>query len=260
MEREEIISLLILLSSTAVIIGIIIIILFLVFQKRKSQLILEKKETEQKLLQEIAKTQIEIKETTLRNLSWELHDNIGQLLSVAKIQLNHIDANREAKEEVNQTLSKSIKELRALSRISNPEYLENIDLIEALEIEINRFNRLNFIKASIEIKGDKHHLNKNENLITFRIIQEFFSNSIKHSRATKLNVSLDYQTNFLYITVHDNGIGFDTSDQNLKGLGLINIENRAKLIKAEAKLTSANNKGTQLSIKIPLYETFSSHS
>ena len=137
MASEEIISLLVLLSCTAVIIGVIIIILFLVFQKRKAQLIQEKRLAEQRLLQEIANTQIEIKEETLRNISWELHDNIGQLLSVAKIQLNHIEGQQDAIEEVSNTLSKSIQELRALSKTSNPEYLEKINLVDKSSFFMN---------------------------------------------------------------------------------------------------------------------------
>lgn len=251
MASEEIISLLILLSCTAVIIGIIIIILFLVFQKRKAQLIQEKRLAEQRLLQEIANAQIEIKEATLRNISWELHDNIGQLLSVAKIQLNHIKGQKEAINEVSNTLSKSIQELRALSKTSNPEYLEKINLVEALDLEINRFNRLNFIKGTLEIKGALFELNKNTNLIVFRIIQEFFSNAIKHSKATELTTILDYTTDFLYITVSDNGIGFDVEKNQTEGIGLMNIKNRVKLINAQSSLTSVINKGTQLTIKIP---------
>lgn len=260
MEQKELDLILITYSVIGITIIIIIVVLFVVFQKRKEQLIQDKRLAEQRLLQEIANTQIEIKEATLRNISWELHDNIGQLLSVAKIQLNHIEGQEEAINEVRHTLSKSIKELRALSKTSNPEFLEKINLVEALDLEINRFNRLNFIKGTLEIKGALFELNKNTNLIVFRIIQEFFSNAIKHSKATELATILDYTTDFLYISVSDNGIGFDVEKNQTEGIGLMNIKNRVKLINAESSLTSVINEGTQLTIKIPKHhETLNSN-
>ena len=141
--------------------------------------------------------------------------------------------------------------MRALSRISNPEHLRRIDLIEALEEETNRFNRLNFIASTLLVKGDRYDLDKDKSLIVFRMIQEFSSNAIKHARASQLRITLDFQENFLYISVSDNGIGFDPKKISTKGIGLSNIKNRAQLIHAETRLTSEINKGTQLIIKIP---------
>lgn len=253
MEQKEVELLLIILTIIGVTIILIVVTLFVVFQQRKTQLIIEKNDTEHKLLKEIATTQIEIKEQTLRNISWELHDNIGQLLSLAKIQLNQIDAPKDTKADINETLSKSIQELRALSKISNPEYLKSIDLREALHIEIDRFNRLNFIEASISVNGFPIQLENHTSVIVFRMLQEFFSNSIKHSKATHLDVLLDYTSDLLTITAKDNGIGFEIDIlKDHKGIGLINIEERAKLINAIATITSATNQGTQLTITIPV--------
>jgi len=253
MEQKELELLLVILTIIGVAIIFIIVTLFVVFQRRKTQLIIERNDTEHKLLKEIAETQIEIKEQTLRNISWELHDNIGQLLSLAKIQLNQIDAPKASKTDVNDTLSKSIRELRALSKISNPQYLRSIDLYEALNIEIDRFNRLNFIEASMAIEGTPVQLETNANVIVFRILQEFFSNSIKHSRATHLNVLLKYTPETLLIIAKDNGVGFDMKIlEEHKGIGLINIEERAKLINAQTTISSTIDEGTQLTITIPL--------
>lgn len=241
----------VLIVSTVLILIIVVslIILFTVFQKKKNFLVEKQKEDEERFEREIAETQIEIREETLRNISWELHDNIGQLLTLAKIQLQN--ATEENINEVKETITKGLKEVRALSKLINPEAIENLELKEAIQLEIDRFNRLNFIESNFVIQGSEIEIDKKHNIIIFRILQEFFSNTIKHSRASKLMVTLDYRASHLLITAKDNGVGF-SSEEKKEGIGLINIKNRAKLIGAEIQFTSEKNKGTTLEIKYQL--------
>ena len=222
-----------------------IIILFSIFQRRKNDLLINQEKEREKFEKEIAETQIEIREQTLRNISWELHDNIGQLLTLAKIQLQ--SATKENIKEVSDTITKGLSEVRALSKLINPEAMSNIDLREAIQLEINRFNRLNFIASTLKISGEEKDIDKKSGIIIFRILQEFFSNTIKHSKATELNVFLDYQEDSLQITVSDNGIGFSSTEMK-EGIGLINIKNRAKLIGAKIEFQSEKNNGTSLKI------------
>ncbi len=239
---------LVLIISTIVIVFIIffIVILFSVFQRRKNKLLQEQKDTKERFESEIAETQIEIREETLRNISWELHDNIGQLLTLAKIQLQ--SATPENIGEVSETITKSLSELRSLSKLINPEAIKNIQLQEALQLEIDRFNRLNFIESSLNITGKEQKVNEKSSIIIFRILQEFFSNTIKHSKASKLDVELQYTENELQITAQDNGVGFVKEETSHKGIGLQNIENRAKLIGAKVAFQSIPEQGTKLVI------------
>ena len=242
---------LVLLVSTLLVLFIVLalIILFTVFQKKKNSLVEKQKADKKRFEKEIAETQIEIREETLRNISWELHDNIGQLLTLAKIQLQN--ASKENIKEVSETITKGLTEVRALSKLINPEAIKNINLKEAVQLEIDRFNRLNFITSALDILGDEQEIDKKHSIIIFRMLQEFFSNTIKHSRAKKLNVTLNYGESILVITAKDNGIGFVT-DSKKEGIGLINIKNRAKLIGAEAVFSSEENKGTMLKIEYKL--------
>ena len=250
MEQEN--GELVVITSTILVclITLALIALFVVFQKRKNKLLIEREENKKRFEREIAETQIEIREETLRNISWELHDNIGQLLTLAKIQLQN--ATKDTIMEVTDTISMSLKEVRALSKLINPEAIKNIQLKEAIQLEVDRFNRLNFIKSNLEIIGKEKKIDKKASIIIFRILQEFFSNTIKHSKASTLNVVLNYTDESLLITASDNGIGFSTSENTHKGIGLQNIKNRAKLIGAEAKFMSQKNKGTTLSINYKL--------
>jgi len=250
MEQEGIQSAFIITSILIVLMTITVIILFVVFQKRKNKLLEEKEETKKRFEREIAETQIEIREETLRNISWELHDNIGQLLTLAKIQIQN--ATKDNLTEVSETITKGLTEVRALSKLINPEAIRDIQLKEAIQLEIDRFNRLNFIESSLVVKGDEQIINDKASIIIFRILQEFFSNTIKHAKASKLTVILNYSDERLLITVSDNGIGFLATESLNKGIGLQNIKNRAKLIGAEANFTSQKNKGTTLSINYKL--------
>lgn len=241
----------ILIISTLIIIlvNVFVVVLFSVFQRRKNKLLEEKKAAQKKFEGEIAETQIEIREETLRNISWELHDNIGQTLTLAKIQLQN--SSPDNIKEVSEIITKSLNELRALSKLINPEFIKNIKLKDAVQLEIDRFNRMNFINSTLEVVGEERVINEKSSIIIFRILQEFFSNTIKHSKATKLLVELHFEEEFLEIKAKDNGIGFDPNTQRDEGLGLKNIQNRAKLIGAKAELISVPERGTELIINYP---------
>ena len=227
---------------------LILIFLFIIFQKKKNILLIRQVESEKQFEKEIGESQIEIREQTLRNISWELHDNIGQLLTLAKIQLQSINENPGTINDLNKNLSNILSEVRSLSKIINPDYISTISLIDAIKLETDRFNRLNYIHAEVFIEGSTYSIAPKAEIVIFRVLQEFFSNTIKHSKATKLSVILTYHTDKLEITVSDNGNGFDIKMHNQNGIGLINMKKRGNLINADINLDSVINKGTSLKI------------
>ncbi|MDN3725042.1 histidine kinase [Aequorivita sp. SDUM287046] len=224
---------------------IIVIVLFSVFARRKNRLLQEQEAAKKEFERELAESQIEIREETLRNISWELHDNIGQLMTLAKIQAQMSLEKPEMMVEVSETIGTGIDELRALSKLINPEALKSLSLKEAVGMEIDRFNRLKFIAAKLTVEGIVTPIEANTQIILFRILQEFFSNTIKHSRASELSVVLDYTDNKLAITAADNGIGFEKND-DFMGIGLKNMTTRAKLINSTLRINSEKGKGTAL--------------
>jgi len=244
---------LVLFISTIVLILLVIIVIyfFSIFQKRKNSLLLHQKEAEKKFERAIAETQIEIREETLRNISWELHDNIGQLLTLAKIQVDVAKEDPNRLSEVTETITKSLTELRALSKLINPDAIKSLSLTEAIALEVERFNRLQFIEATLSSNTEIRILDDKAEVIIFRILQEFFSNTIKHSKASKLMVNVRYDQEKLVIQAKDDGVGFDMKDLKTKkriGIGLCNMQNRAKLINAEVSLDSAKGKGTAINL------------
>ena len=139
-----------------------------------------------------------------------------------------------------------------MSKLINPETIKNIDLREAIQLEIDRFIRLQFIDASLEVLGKPQKLEKKVSIIIFRILQEFFSNTIKHSKASELKVKLEYTITSLLITASDNGIGLASTEIKNSGIGMQNIKSRADLIEAKTQFISEKNKGTTLIINYTL--------
>lgn len=229
------------------------ITLFYLFQKKKVAFILREQEKEKEFEETLKHSQIEIRENALKNIAWELHDNVGQLLSLARLELNIIQQksvqNADKLQEVSTIIGDSLQEIRAISKTLNAEVINNLGIVESIQIEIDRFNRLKFIETKFDIQGNEYAILQKDEIILFRIIQEFFSNTIKHSKATKLEVTLDYLPTKLKIYVNDNGQGFDISKAK-KGSGLLNIKSRAALINTILEYKSSD-KGTKMKLIYP---------
>ena len=246
MEQETTQAVIIISTVVIILITFMLLLLFAFFQKRKNELLIEQEKAREAFEKEIAEAQVEIREETLRNISWELHDNIGQLLTLAKIQLQNSELDTSQAAE---TISKGLNEVRSLSKMINPEAIKLLNLKESIRLEIDRLNRLSFINAEFKSTDDEIHIDQKSSIIIFRILQEFFSNTIKHSKANNLTVNLSIDNDILKIQASDDGVGFDMEKLEKRGIGLLNIENRAKLIGAKFELNSELSKGTTLLIE-----------
>jgi len=249
--------LLIYMVIVLVIITALVILFFVVFQRRKNKLLIEKMMQQKAFDEEIQKTQSEIQEQTLKHVAWELHDNVGQLLAYASMQLKTLTSkvSEENKEKVNETsdiIKESLKEVRSLSKSLNNEVILNFGLEESIANELNRLKKMKFKRARLNVLGNKVDLpNKKHEIVLFRILQEFFSNSMKYSEAENLTVELNYQKDKLIIKAVDDGKGFDLETAK-KGSGLINMKSRAELINADYNLVSKEGDGVSLTIEYPL--------
>ncbi|MCB0458902.1 MAG: histidine kinase, partial [Flavobacteriaceae bacterium] len=161
------------------------------------------------------------------------------------------DKQKNIVNETGEIISKSLQEIRTMSKLLNPEVVKNIGLLDAIQLEIDRFNRLNFINATLKVFGEPIAINQKDEIILFRILQEFLSNSVKHSKTDKLEVTLDFTSDTLLINARDFGVGFNESEIE-KGSGLLNMKSRAKLIYTDFQLKSDKEKGVSLTLRYPL--------
>ena len=211
--------------------------------------------------QELLRTQLEIQEQTLKNISQEIHDNIGQALSLAKLNLNTMPA---ANDEVLQQkifnskelVSKAITDLRGLSRSLDTDYVQEMGLQRAIEYELEMIKKTGTIDTSLIVEGSLFRLEKQKELILFRIVQETFNNILKHSGAKDLNVNINYSPNSFTLIVKDDGKGVNLQPLNEAnnnfGLGIRNMHSRAKLIGADFHMTSILGVGTEVKINLPI--------
>jgi signal transduction histidine kinase len=229
------------------------ILIVLVFQKKKNQMIQKQLKLKFEFENQIANAKNEIQENTLKNVAWELHDNIGQLLSVANMQINmlsnHVDS-IEFSEQLNETkttIQNATKEVRSISKTLNSEVIQSLGFIRSIEVELERISRLKYAETKIEIDGEEQDISDSAQIIIFRIFQEFLSNTLKHALATQIHVTISFQKNRLLLKVRDNGKGFDTT-MKTESSGLLNMKSRAGLIQADFQLFSEPNKGTELTL------------
>ncbi len=251
-------QILLIIYFTVIILFFIIfgIVFFIAFQRRKNKLLLDKFKAEQRFEDEIFKSRIEIQEQALKNVSWELHDNIGQLLSTAVMQINIMGTNiddktSESLQDIRKLVGDSLQEIRNLSKTLNNEVIHNVGLEKSIQVELDRFEKLRFLKTEFVITGEEVYIDAKDEIIIYRIIQEFFSNTIKHAEASSLVVTLAYQDDTLDIELKDDGVGFDMKSVQSNS-GLLNMKSRASLVKAELEYSSSPGNGVLLTMSYPI--------
>jgi two-component system, NarL family, sensor kinase len=236
----------------------IFVLLFInLYMKRQANFLSEKLLLESNFQQTLLQTQLEIQEQTLTNISQELHDNIGQTLSLAKLNLNTLKLNDAAKsqESINVTkglISQSLVNIRDLAKSMLGEKITEIGLQNALQNELKILEHTGKYQISFSTNENKNLLTPQQELVAFRIMQEAIHNIVKHAEATKIDISLLFNSPTTIITITDNGKGFNTANLNESntGVGLKNMKNRASLINAEFTIQSTVFQGASFLLKI----------
>ncbi len=230
------------------------ITLFVVIYQRRQ---LKFKKTTEELRvafqQTLLQSQLEMQEQTFNTISREIHDNVGQILSLAKVQLNIIDQSESFDKtlltDAKESVSKAMTDLRDIAKSLNSERIRVSSLPEITEHELQRINRSGIMLTSIIVEGQEQYIQEDKKLIIFRIIQEALHNILKHSKAKNIDIIFCYEPEKLKIDIKDNGIGFDKGLLTKKdGLGLHNIISRAALIGGEAVINSVAGRGTVITI------------
>jgi len=238
--------------------GFILAYIF-IYNRRKKKHIEEKEQMKLIFDSELVKTQMEIREQTMQTIGADLHDNIGQLLSLTSLTLSSVELDNlvKAREKIdaahNLTL-KSIKEMRLLGKLLQGEQLIGMGLCEAIRNEVNWIEKSGLYEVKYDIAGEQPACNNpDKDLILFRILQEVLNNIIKHAFAKQINIKLEYKAGSIDLQIIDNGSGFDlyqlSDDQ--KGMGLHNIQKRAEIVGGEVFIQSQPGEGTCIQIFIP---------
>jgi hypothetical protein len=236
----------------------IIIILFFIQKKHKGytlNMIAVKANHER----ELYKTKLEIQEQTFQEISREIHDNVGQSISLAKLGLSTLDleGNHETKGgilEISEILEIALDDLRNMCRTLNSEIIKKGGLKKSIEAQVGYIKRGGKFNIQLHVDGEHVALDETKEIVLFRITQEAINNIIRHASATDISISLHYSKNKLILQIQDNGKGFNLKEQ-ISGpnhvSGIYNMQNRANLIGAEILINSVIDSGTSIIVTTP---------
>jgi signal transduction histidine kinase len=261
MSKEEsgLFSVIILISLVFFVVALGLILLVAMYNRRRKLHFEEKNLMNQKFESELLKSQIEVQEQTMQTIASDLHDNIGQLLSLTTLTLNSIDLKEPEKSEKKiitslDLVKKSIQELRDLAKLLQGEQIVELGLGKAIKQELDRLRRIGDYKLKVKNQLlDSAIFSPKKDLIILRLLQEIINNIIKHAKATHIEVDLSLIDETLHFVVAENGIGFDYElvKNQKKGLGLYSIHKRIELINGKIKVNSSQTTGTIIVIEIP---------
>jgi two-component system NarL family sensor kinase len=246
-------------SSLLLIVLLGFLLLILLVQRSKSnRFIREREKLKIEFNEQLLSAQLEIQEQSFNTISMEIHDNVGQTLSLLNVQLNIIERkeimDKALIAEARESAKKAMTDLRDIAKSLSTERIQLSGLSQIAAHETQRLNQTGIMNAVFNIEGQEQFIEDEKKLILFRIIQECFQNIIKHSHATNVAVGFAYRQKELVITIKDDGLGFDidlTASNPHKGLGLQNIVKRAKIIKGTAMINSVPKHGTTIVIVTP---------
>jgi signal transduction histidine kinase len=245
-------------SLVTIILSVGILVFFVIFQRKKVQQIALQNHHQQEILQ----TQIEIQQQSFQNISQEIHDNIGQVLSLIKLNLSLVSEQTDGypfheKIDASKTLTiQVINSMRHLSKGLNPDFVEQFGLGGCIRFELERLENAGLFKTQFLLTGKPFKMELSKEFVLYRIVQECLNNIIKHVKLGTINIELNYSRDQLMLTVADNGKGFQPEKLNpaspgAKGSGLGNMKKRMDMIGGIFECISRQGEGT--SVRLTVY-------
>ncbi len=219
--------------------------------KRSQRLATEKVQDQEARIQEVISQE--------RNrLARELHDSVSQQLFAASMMMSAINETPRSPDEplakqlkmVEAMIHQSQLEMRALLLHLRPIALKNKSLQEGIDELLRELAAK--VSMNITWKVEDFSLDKGVEDHLFRILQESVSNTLRHSKAEKLEVLLIKRNDLVILRVADDGVGFEPEETKAGAYGLQNMQERALEIGGTLKIISVKNKGTRMEVKVPL--------
>lgn len=224
------------------------------------------KEVERKLranserLRNLSAKQDKIREKERIRIAREIHDELGQMLTVLKMDIslamkNFAGAPSGLKKQISTIIERIDTIIRSVQRITTdlrPEVLDDLGLQEAIEWQASEFEKRSGIKLFFENNVELiDELSSEQSTAIFRIFQETLTNILRHARATKVNVQINRENNFFILQVHDNGKGITSKEiEHKNSLGIIGMRERSQFLGGNVEFIRDN--GTKVILKIPL--------
>ncbi|MFC6103204.1 sensor histidine kinase [Olivibacter domesticus] len=256
------------LTGTVLALGLLLILLFLgyLLYRNKQMLSKQEKELHEQQIERLRKEQqlnffnamIQGQEQERKRLASDLHDGLGGLLSNIKLLLSKnpcVEENEMAQQQHQTILNKldaAVNELRRIARNMMPETLLRFGLVTALRDFCEDLERSG-VKISLQTYGFSPQDDKNQQIMIYRILQELINNAVRHASAKNILVQCIQNEEKAYITVEDDGLGFNLNElEQKKGIGLHNVKNRVSYLNGQLDIQSERHVGTTINIEFNL--------
>lgn len=199
--------------------------------------------------------EINILENERKRIAGDLHDELGPILSAIKLQINHLEPEDETETAVLEKSSKQIdsviQRFREISYDLLPNTLVRKGFIKATEEFIGKLEAL--YPLHIIFTSDPFTFSPEREVNLYRVLQEIIQNTVKHSRATTLTITIQKKDKKIVMKTKDNGVGFNYREktQMANGLGLFSLQSRAELLGGQLIVNTQPGNGTSFEIEIP---------
>jgi PAS domain S-box-containing protein len=219
------------------------------------------KESEQQL-RSLSSQLLTAQETERKRISRELHDELGQSLTVMKLRLNFIEKSlsthqtdlRQECENGVRYIDQIIEDIRRLSRDLSPTILDDFGLSAALRWLINNFAKSYTIKVILNMVDVDSLLPRDSYVVIYRTVQEALTNIGKHSQAKKVTIEIRKNEGDVSFSIEDNGVGFDERSPEEMGLGLAAMKGRAQMVGGALQIQTQEGRGTRITLTIPIQQ------
>jgi signal transduction histidine kinase len=231
------------------------IIIFFVTYNRNLSIQKAMKEMEQKHQEHNLATL----EDERQRFAQDLHDEIGASLSAIRLYVSdiysgqHNEDVRDKLQQVKHTIDQSMASTRRISHNILPPGLEHMGLSHVVNDLVKTFNLSGRINVNVTAEAKMPKLDYSRELILYRVLQELINNTIKHAQASKIDIQFEQTPDDYIIRYSDDGIGFDTSENNSEGIGLKNVKSRVAMVKGSYTMDAES--GFSVELKIPFVVT-----
>jgi signal transduction histidine kinase len=251
------------LTSLTVALGIGLSIVTLVgFRRFEKQNEDQRRQTERaefelrRLSQQLVKAQ----EEERKNISRELHDEVGQLLTGLRIELGNLQRSNGAGpafesrvQEAKALAEHALRTIRNMAMLLRPSMLDDQGLAPALRWQAKEFSRRFEIPVTVEIEGEVEKVPPGHGVCLYRVVQEVLTNCAKHAQAKRIQIALRVTDASVFATIEDDGVGFKAkSREQVSGIGLLGAAERVRELRGTFFVDSEPARGTRVEVQLPI--------
>ncbi len=223
--------------------------------------ILEQLRASQEEMRNLALYFESLREVEKKKLAFEIHDELGHLLTAMKLEMSWILKKKFLREDILQEkltkliemIETTIRKVRSISSQLRPSILDHFGIVAAIEWQAKEFQKQTAIRCRLNLPKQEIQLDEAKSIVVFRIFQEILTNIARHANATRVDINLEVNENNLLLTVSDNGKGIRSEDLSSKrSLGITGMKERASSVNGKLNISGVSNIGTTVTLTIPI--------